>query len=76
MATLGYVLENQSRLLFTQNDGKMVDVMDFLLELPEVTKFTWNSQDYYPKRIEEERRRARKASAHMKPGAGQPAKEL
>jgi hypothetical protein len=69
VTTLGYALENQSRMLFTQNDGKMVDVMDFMLEQPEVTKFTWNSQDYFPKRLAAEAKRAAKAAAHTKKGS-------
>ena len=42
-----YAIEDNS-ILLTNDDGKIHEVRRFVLEQPEVEKFTWNSQDYFP----------------------------
>ena len=42
-----YAIEDNS-ILLTNDDGKILEVRRFVLEQPEVEKFTWNSQDYFP----------------------------
>lgn len=42
-----YAIEDDS-ILLTNDEGHMPKIMRFCLDQPEVEKFTWSSQDYYP----------------------------
>ena len=42
-----YAVEDD-QILFTQEDGNTMQLKDFILEQPEVLKWTYNSRDYYP----------------------------
>lgn len=43
---------DEKTILFTEDNGRVFEVKDFILAQPEVYKFTWNSQDFYPPGVE------------------------
>ena len=62
-----YPLE-ANKLLFTEQNGQVFKVKKFVLEQPEVEKFTWKDQDFFPAATGGEKK---DLPTHMKwPGAG------
>lgn len=43
---------DEKQLLFTEDNGRIFELKNFVLAQPETYKFTWNSQDYYPADVE------------------------
>uniref|UniRef100_A0A7S1GAY4 Uncharacterized protein n=1 Tax=Bicosoecida sp. CB-2014 TaxID=1486930 RepID=A0A7S1GAY4_9STRA len=43
---------DEKTILFTEDNGRIFEVKDFVMQQPEVYKFTWNSQDFYPEGVE------------------------
>lgn len=67
-------------LLFTEDDGRIMEIRDFALQQPELEKFRWKDTDFTPTPTPTPKpRRAKKAAASAAAtpsAAAEPAKEL
>lgn len=52
----------EDTILFTDDNDHMQEIMDFVLDQPEVTKFTLDSRDYFPDTVEAREEKQRTAA--------------